>query len=92
MEHKDLEKDVFFLSIMFSEQIKIFNKFGSDRICVDSTHGQTGYDFEFITLLVLDEFEEGFPVTLCLSSKVNFETMKVFFLIHQKIRSSSNSM
>lgn len=79
VQHADLQKNIFFLSFMFSEQIKMFGKFGSDRICIDATHGLTGYDFELVTLMVLDEFEEGFPVAFCLTSTVSFQTMKVFF-------------
>ena len=29
-------------------------------LCVDSTHGTNGYDFTLITVLVVDEYGEGF--------------------------------
>ena len=56
VEHPDLDRDVFFLAFMFKEQLAMFQEFGSDRIFIDSTHGITGYNFELITITVIDEF------------------------------------
>ena len=38
-------------------------------VCVDATHGTNGYDFLLISVLVIDEFGEGFPVAWCLSNR-----------------------
>ena len=38
-------------------------------ICVDATHGTNSYNFVLITVLVVDEFAEGFPVAWCYSNK-----------------------
>ncbi|KAJ8970809.1 hypothetical protein NQ314_001022 [Rhamnusium bicolor] len=35
--------------------------FGKNTVCVDSTHGLNGYDFELTTVMIIDEFGEGFP-------------------------------
>ena len=47
---------------MNSLQITMLKKFGEHLICIDSTHGTNGYDFNLITVMVVDEFGEGFPV------------------------------
>lgn len=69
-EHEVLNFNDFFLAFMFPIQLKMLSEFGGDRICIDSTHGTTGYDFELVTVMVVDEFEEGFPVAFCLTSSV----------------------
>ena len=56
----------------------IFEKFSSKGICRDATHGTTGYDFKLTSLLVVDEFGEGFPVAWCLSNHEDFNSMLVF--------------
>ena len=56
----------------------IFEKFSSKGICCDATHGTTGYDFKLTSLLVVDEFGEGFPVAWCLSNHEDFNSMLVF--------------
>ena len=38
-------------------------------ICVDGTHGTNGYDFTLITVMVIDEYGEGFPVAWCISNR-----------------------
>ena len=37
-------------------------KFASKGVCIDSTHGTTGYDFLLTTVMVTDECGEGLPV------------------------------
>ena len=54
-------------------------KFASNRICVDATHGTTGYDFLLTMLVVLDEFGEGLPIAWCLSNHEDLTHMCVFF-------------
>ena len=36
------------------------------------------YDFKLTSLLIVDEFGEGFPVAWCLSNKEDFITLKLF--------------
>lgn len=78
-DHPLLKYEDFSLAFSFDIQLNMFNSFGGDRICIDSTHGTTGYDFELVTIMVIDEFEEGFPVAFCLTSTVSFKTMSYFF-------------
>lgn len=37
----------FILIIMINIQAEILNRFGNDRVCIDSTHDNNGYDFQF---------------------------------------------
>ena len=64
-------------------------KFDCKGFCCDTTHGTTGYDFKLNSLLTLDEFEEGAPVTICLSNRDNFAFMKLFF---SKIRDNTGAI
>nr|CAH7725069.1 unnamed protein product [Callosobruchus chinensis] len=50
---------------MNKSQEFMLKNYGGNIITVDSTHGLNPYDFELTTLLVLDEFGEGFP-TACM--------------------------
>ena len=40
----------------------MFIKYGNKRFCIDATHGTNAYDFNLITVLVVDSFGEGLPV------------------------------
>ena len=48
-------------------------------VLCDSTHNTTGYDFKLTSLLVIDEYGQGLPVTHCLSNKETQVFMKCFF-------------
>ncbi|XP_035225897.1 uncharacterized protein LOC118198347 isoform X4 [Stegodyphus dumicola] len=87
MKHDHLNENDFLLIIMTPVQKHMLKVFGcGDRICIDSTHGLKNYNFELVTLLVIDEFEEGFPVVFCFTSSVNFETMSFFLkIVHSEV-------
>lgn len=57
-EHLIISKKDFLLIIMTNFQKSMITRFGANRVCVDSTHGIFGYEFELVTLLVVDEYEE----------------------------------
>ena len=45
-------------------------KFGDEKIiCIDSMFGTTGYNFSLVTVIVVDELGEGYPVGWCLSNR-----------------------
>ena len=48
-------------------------------ICIDDTHGTNAYQFHLTTLMVIDEFGEGFPTAWCVSSHVDSNTLEKFF-------------
>lgn len=79
-----LHPNDFVLAIQTPLQAKILKMFGPDKvICIDSTHGTNGYNFSLITVLVIDEFGEGYPVAWCLSNRTDLSVMLNFF---QQIR------
>jgi len=78
-EMAGLKKDDFVLVLMTPLQKMMMNKFGHRCICIDSTHGMTGHDFELTSLLCVDEFREGFCVAFLFSSCTDTKTMSVFF-------------
>ena len=53
-------------------------------LCIDSTHKTTGYDFPLITVLVIDEFGEEYPVAWCLSTREDSLLLDLFFTELQK--------
>ena len=51
-------------------QAEMFKKFAEVKvICVAATHGTNAYHFKLVTLLVVDEYGEGFPVAWCTTNK-----------------------
>ena len=78
-EGSNLTKDDFLIIIQNPFQRQMAQKFANNGICVDATHGTTGYDFLLTSLVVLDEFGEGLPIAWCLSNHEDFTHMCVFF-------------
>ena len=58
---------------------EMFNKYGSNLICIDATHGTTAYYFQLITVLTIDDFNEGIPVAWMISNKELTDSVRVFF-------------
>ena len=70
----------FVLALQTSLQATVMKMFGPDKIiCIDATHGTNGYDFSLITVIVIDEFGEGYPVAWCLSNRTDLTVMITFF-------------
>ena len=49
------------------------------RVCVDATQGTNAYEFKQITLLVVDEHGEGFPVAWCIANREDRVLLIAFF-------------
>ena len=65
-----LNDEDFVLVLQTPLQKDVMQKFAPNRVvCVDATHKTNGYDFPLITVLVVDEFGEGFPVAWFLSNR-----------------------
>lgn len=61
-------------------QASMLRQFSTKRtLCIDDTHGTNAYDFHLITLMVIDEFGEGFPVAWCISKHVDTSALIDFF-------------
>uniref|UniRef100_A0A2S2PIF0 MULE transposase domain-containing protein n=1 Tax=Schizaphis graminum TaxID=13262 RepID=A0A2S2PIF0_SCHGA len=73
-----LENNDVFLIIATKFQLEMIQKFGHEKICVDSTHGTTEYDL-LTTLVVVDEYGNGFPCCLCFTKKKDTITWITFF-------------
>ena len=57
----------------------MMKEFGNNIICIDSTYKTTGYDFILVTVLVIDEFGEGYPTACCLTTRRDQELVQLFF-------------
>ena len=68
-ECNDLCVEDFVLGIQTLLQAEIMKKFGGKVIYVDATHGTNGYDLILITVMVIDEYGECFPVAWCISNR-----------------------
>lgn len=77
--HRLLKDEDFCLIIMTNSQQVMLKKFGQNIIAIDSTHGINNYDFELTTLVVVDEFREGFPVACMFSNRKDTMIMEIFF-------------
>ncbi|KAH7941348.1 hypothetical protein HPB49_012472 [Dermacentor silvarum] len=71
-----LKDDDFMLVLMTKPQHELLQKLGSDRLCIDGTHGTTGYDFQLVTLLCVDEYRTAFPVAFCIPIRVDKQGME----------------
>ncbi len=70
----------FVLALQTPLQKELLQKCGHKRIvCVDATHGTNSYDFLLLTVLVVDELGEGFPVAWCYSNKEDSTAITIFF-------------
>lgn len=67
--YDQLRKEDFLLAIQTEFQLDMLRKHGSSGVCIDATYKITDYDFNLITLIVLDEFQEGIPVMWALSNR-----------------------
>ena len=80
------DKD-FILAIQTPLQAEMMRKLANNRvICVDGTHGTNSYDFTLITMVVIDEYGEGYPVAWCISNREDkFLVMNFFNAIKKKV-------
>lgn len=76
MEHFKAEDFMIVLQTEF--QASLLQQFGSNGICMDSTHGTNMYDFTLTTLMVIIEFGQGQPVGWFLSNHESFEFIQLF--------------
>ena len=73
-----LKADDFCIIFMNKAQQNILKKFGNNVIAIDSTHGLNMYDFELTTVMVIDEFGEGFPVSCMITNRKDTVIHKIF--------------
>ncbi|XP_035215395.1 uncharacterized protein LOC118188975 [Stegodyphus dumicola] len=76
--NSNLKIEDFVLIIMNNAQKEILQKYGCDCICMDGTHGMNGYDFELVTLLVIDDVRQGFPCAFLISNRTDQAVLSLF--------------
>ena len=75
-----LKREDFLIVLQTPIQAEMLKKFAEGKVvCVDATHGTNAYDFRLITLLVVDEYGEGFPVAWCITNKEDRVVLIEFF-------------
>ena len=68
-ECKLLNTRDFLLVIQTEFQKDMLIKHGSEGVCMDATYNVNNYDFHLITLLVLDDYQEGIPAAYAISNR-----------------------
>ena len=74
-----MESNDFLLGLQTEFQKEIFIKYAKKLVCVDATHGTNAYDFQLITVLVIDDYDEGIPVAWLISNKESSSVLSSFF-------------
>ncbi|XP_014679733.1 PREDICTED: uncharacterized protein LOC106819642 [Priapulus caudatus] len=74
VENKD-----FLLGLQTEFQAKMFKQHAHKVVCLDGTHGTTAYDFQLITVMVIDDFNEGIPAAWLITNRETADALKVFF-------------
>lgn len=69
----------FCLIVMTDFQKNMIKKFGNNIVALDGTHGLNNYDFELTTIMVVDEFGEGVPVSFMFSNRKDTYIYELFF-------------
>ena len=69
----------FIIGIQTEFQRDMLLKYGDVCVCMDATHGTNSYDFNLITVLVIDGFGEGIPVAWAIANREDV-TILVEFL------------
>ena len=77
--HVGIESNDFLLGLQTEFQKDMFVKYATKLVCVDATHGTNAYDFQLITVLVIDDYDEGIPVVWLISNKESSGVLSVFF-------------
>ena len=54
---------IFFMVLQTEFQKNAMKKYGAKAIFMDATHGTTQYDFQLISIVVIDDYGEGLPVS-----------------------------
>ncbi len=80
-----LEKDDLVLVFQTDHQREMLIKWGSNVLCVDSTHNTNKYKFPLYSLVVRDGFGKGYPVAHMITNRP--ESYGIVKLFYEKVRS-----
>ena len=78
-KHDNISENDFIIGLQTEFQRDMLKQFGSSTICIDTTHGTNIYDFTLLTLVVLDEYNEGIPVAWMISNRQDTLILVEFF-------------
>uniref|UniRef100_A0A0K8TE40 C2H2-type domain-containing protein n=1 Tax=Lygus hesperus TaxID=30085 RepID=A0A0K8TE40_LYGHE len=76
-DYPTIDVEDFILVLMNDAQVEILKGGGSDYVCVDAT--SIASDFSLLTVLVLDERDQGFPVAFLITNNCDNHVMELFF-------------
>ena len=82
--HMGLNNKYFLLGIQTEFQKEMFVKYAHKLVCADATHGTNAYDFQLITVLVVDDYDEGIPVAWLISNRECAEVLSVFSCMRER--------
>ena len=74
----------FILAIQTEFQRDMLCLYGNMCVCMDATHGTNMYDFNLITLLVIDEFGEGISVAWAIANREDVTLLVEFLKVIEK--------
>lgn len=80
---ENFQENDFCLLLMNPVQEDILSKFRSNLIAIDGTHSLNLYDFELTTILVKDEFGNGFRTAFMFSNRKDTFVYAIFFFIKE---------
>ncbi|XP_065214418.1 uncharacterized protein LOC135841407 [Planococcus citri] len=75
----ELQSDDFVLIYMNQKQKEKLQKFGNNVICMDGTHGLNKYGFILHTLMILDDYDEGYPACFLFTNRNDFVVIEILF-------------
>ena len=62
-------------------QCDMLKQFGSNAICIDSTHGSNAYHFNLTSIVIVNDYGEGLPVGWMLSNNADKQMLIQFFRV-----------
>ena len=75
---KDINVDDFLICIQTAFQRDMLIAFGSEVVCMGSTHGTNVYGFNLIMVLVLDKFGKGIPTAWMICNREDAKALHPF--------------
>ena len=59
------------------------------EVAIDSTHGTNAYHFQLTTVMVIDDYGEGYPAAFCYSNRTDEVAMATFFSVIKSVLGSA---
>ena len=77
-ELDDFSNEDFILCFQTAFQRDMLVKFGKHIICMDATHETNAYDFQLISIVVVNEYGEGLPIGWMISNREDTAALRAF--------------